>query len=143
MHPYPHHYQAAASGNADGAVQLTSPGLPTLASAPPPEFDGPGGAWSPETLLVAALADCFILTFRAIAKASKYEWLGLECSVEGVLERGASGASFTRFTTKAKLRVPAGADVERAKVLLEKAEKGCLIANSVSGTRHLDSEITY
>lgn len=143
MHPYPHHYQAGASGAADGAVQLTSPGLPTLASAPPPEFDGPGGAWSPETLLVAALADCFILTFRAIARASKYEWLGLECSVEGVLERGASGASFTRFSTKAKLRVPAGADVERAKVLLEKAEKGCLIANSVSGTRHLDSEITY
>ncbi len=94
-------------------------------------------------ILVAALADCFILTFRAIARASKYEWLGLECSVEGVLERGASGASFTRFSTKAKLRVPAGADVERAKVLLEKAEKGCLIANSVSGTRHLDSEITY
>ena len=86
--------------------------------------------------------DGFILTFRAVARASKFEWLGLECSVEGVLERGATGASFTRYTTKAKLRVPAGADVERAKVLLEKAERGCLVANSVTGTRHLESEIT-
>ena len=142
MHPYPHHYLASASGTTEGTLQLTSPGLPALESAPPPEFDGPGGVWSPETLLVAALADCFILTFRAVARASKFEWLGLECSVEGVLERGATGASFTRYTTKAKLRVPAGADVERAKVLLEKAERGCLVANSVTGTRHLESEIT-
>jgi organic hydroperoxide reductase OsmC/OhrA len=142
MHPYPHQYQASASGSTDGPLQVSSPGLPVFESAPPPEFDGPGGVWSPETLLVASLADCFILTFRAVARASKFEWLGLECSVEGVLERGATGASFTRYTTKAKLRVPAGADVERAKVLLEKAEKGCLVANSVTGTRHLESEIT-
>ena len=142
MHPYPHQYTAAASGTAEGLLQVTSNGLPTLASASPPEFDGPGGVWSPETLLVAALADCFILTFRAVARASKYEWLALDCSVEGVLERGAAGAAFSRYTTKARLRVPAGADMDRAKLLLEKAERGCLIANSLTGTRHLESEIT-
>jgi organic hydroperoxide reductase OsmC/OhrA len=31
------------------------------------QLGGPGGQWSPETLLVAAAAECFILTFRAVA----------------------------------------------------------------------------
>jgi uncharacterized OsmC-like protein len=40
-----------------------------------------------EDLLVASVADCFAITFRAIASASKMEWLDLECSIEGKLER--------------------------------------------------------
>jgi organic hydroperoxide reductase OsmC/OhrA len=58
MHPFPHHYYVSAEGNATGAVTLSSPGLATLESAPPVEFDGPGDRWSPETLLVGAIADC-------------------------------------------------------------------------------------
>ena len=38
---------------------------------------------------------------------------------------------FTRFDTHAKLHVHAGADIERAKKLLEKAEATCLVANSL------------
>ena len=83
MHPYPHIYTAAASGRPEGAVGLTSPGLPEIATASPPEFGGPGGVWSPETLLCASIADCFVLSFRAIASASKVEWSELACRVEG------------------------------------------------------------
>ena len=46
-------------------------------SSAPVEFDGPGDRWSPETLLIAAIADCFILTFRAIACATRMDWQGL------------------------------------------------------------------
>jgi organic hydroperoxide reductase OsmC/OhrA len=38
----------------------------------------PGNAWSPETSLVAAVADCFILTFRGVAQAAKFPWESLE-----------------------------------------------------------------
>jgi organic hydroperoxide reductase OsmC/OhrA len=141
MHPYPHRYRASAAAGTASAVQVASEALPTLASGPPPEFDGPGGIWSPETLLVAAVADCFILTFRAIARASKFEWRALHCETEGLLERTDTGAWFTVFRTHARLEVPAGADIERAKVLLEKAERGCLVANSLRGTRELTSEV--
>ena len=48
---------------------------------------------------------------------------------------------FTRFETHAKLHVPEGADVERAKKLLEKAELTCLVANSLSSERHLTVEV--
>lgn len=141
MHPYPHHYKAGTSGGPAAAVTVNSPGLPSLASAPPPEFDGPGGVWSPETLLCAALADCFVLTFRGISRASKFEWLSLDCTVEGTLERVDGVARFTRYATHATLSVAPGSDRDKARLLLEKAEHSCLIANSVTGQRELYSEV--
>ena len=141
MHPYPHVYHAATRGGPDGIVTVTSPGIPDLPSAPPPQFDGPGGMWSPESMLCAALADCFVLTFRAIARASKLDWIDLDCNVEGTLERSGGVSRFTRYVTRASLRVPAGTDAARASLLLEKAEHGCLVSNSVNGTRELQAEV--
>ena len=141
MHPYPHLYQVSAAAQPEGQVTLSSEGLPDIATAPPPQFDGPGGVWSPETLLCAAVADCFILTFRAVARASKFEWTGLTCAVEGKLERADGPTRFTGFVTHATLHVPAGADEAKAKLLLEKAEHSCLITNSLNGTRELVTEV--
>jgi len=141
MHPYPHTYIAGASGHSQGSLAVTSPQLPTLETAAPPEFDGPGGLWSPETLLCASLADCFILTFRAVSRAAHFEWLQLDCRVEGVLERIGQSSKFTRYTTHAYLKVPPDSDIGRARALLERAEHGCLIANSLSGERLLQTEI--
>jgi organic hydroperoxide reductase OsmC/OhrA len=135
MQDFPHRYTAVALSRAEGEVSLESPRLPALASAAPAEFGGPGDRWSPETLLVAALADCFTLGFRAIATASKFEWASLRCEVEGKLERVERATQFTGFEVRASLRVPKGTDEARARSLLEKAEKTCFIANSCSFPR--------
>jgi len=82
MHPFPHVYSVSASSGSAGSVTLESSGLPSLSSEPPIEFGGPGDKWSPETLLTVALIDCFVLSFRAVAAASRYEWLHLDCKVE-------------------------------------------------------------
>ncbi len=141
MQAYPHHYQVAASAEAEGNVSLNSPGLEPILSAPPAEFDGPGDIWSPETLLVAAIADCFILSFRGIAKASKLPWLSLDCEVDGVLDRVERTTQFTDFEIKATLLVPAGISEEKAHRLLEKAESSCLITKSLSGATHLSASV--
>ena len=125
----------------EGEVRLGGEGLPDLKSLPPPEFDGPGGYWSPETLLVAAVADCFTLSFRSIARASHLDWNELTAEVHGLLERNEGVARFTRFETHAELVVPAGTDPARARSLMEKAEKICLISNSLSAERHLTCEV--
>ena len=78
MQQYPHVYRVGAEADTGSAVQISSEGLSPLRSMPPKEFDGPGDLWSPESLLVAAVADCFILTFRAIARASQVNWLHLD-----------------------------------------------------------------
>jgi organic hydroperoxide reductase OsmC/OhrA len=141
MHPYPHRYRVSAAASPAGSVPVRASGLPDLATAPPKEFDGPGDQWSPESLLCAAVADCFILSFRAIARASKYEWRELGCQVEGVLDRLDGVTQFTSFTTHATLRISADADEARGRVLMDKAEHSCLVANSLRGTRTLVAEV--
>jgi peroxiredoxin-like protein len=141
MKPYPHHYQVAASAGIEGEVLLASAGLEPLNTAPPIEFDGPGNRWSPETLLVGAIADCFILTFRAVARAAKLPWLTLDCEVEGVLDRDQGVSRFVAFTLRATLRVPPGGDHEAAEKALHKAETGCLISNSLSGKFELVTRV--
>jgi organic hydroperoxide reductase OsmC/OhrA len=138
MHPYPHQYTVLATAEPMGDVPLTAAGLPPIASAPPAEFDGPGDRWSPETLLCAAVADCVVLSFRAVARASKLDWTSLEVRVEGKLDRVEGRSYFTEFVLHATLRVPPGTDPERAKKLAEKAEQLCLISNSLVAQRHLD-----
>jgi peroxiredoxin-like protein len=141
MQEYPHHYTVTATAQDTGDVRLAGDQLPALASAPPAEFGGPGDRWSPETLLVAAIADCFVLTFRAIARASKLQWQDLSCSVTGTLERVEKTTKFTEFRISATLRAPARTDQDRARRLLEKAEENCLITNSLSGKVHLDAQV--
>ncbi len=141
MDPLPHHYRVETSLGPEGEVWLRSESLPALATAPPAAFGGPGDHWSPETLLVAAVADCFALGFRAIASASRLEWRELACRVDGTLERSEGRTRFTRVRIEARLKLPAAADPERGRRLLEKAEKACLITNSLSAEVELDAAV--
>jgi peroxiredoxin-like protein len=141
MHPYPHHYTVHARADSTGDVDLDADRLPTLRTAPPVEFDGPGDRWSPETLLCAAVVDCFVLSFRAVARASKLEWQALEASVEGKLDRVEGKSRFTEIVVRATLRVPAGTDHQRAEKLMEKAEQVCLISNSLLAERRLEPTV--
>ena len=141
MQDLPHHYRVAATAGPDGDVDLASAELDSIRSAPPAEYGGPGDRWSPETLLVAAVADCFVLSFRAIARGSRLSWLSLNCSVEGTLARVEGTTKFTEFNINVTLGVPEGTDVERARRILEKAEASCLITNSLTGATHLSAEV--
>jgi organic hydroperoxide reductase OsmC/OhrA len=122
-------------------TSLETSGAPSLPSAPPLEFDGPGDRWSPETLLVAAVGDCFVLTFRGMARGSKLPFVSLSCEVAGTLDRVDGVTRFTSFDIGAHLVLPAEGDPEKARRLLEKAERGCLIANSLNGEIRLAIEI--
>jgi organic hydroperoxide reductase OsmC/OhrA len=141
MQNFPHRYAATAAATVDGDVDLSSVRVPSLRSASPAEFDGPGDRWSPETLLVAALGDCFVLTFRAVARASKLPWTSLECHVTGTLDRIDRVTQFTHFDIHARLDVPVGVDPDLAQRLLDKAESACLVSRSLKATTHLMTEI--
>jgi organic hydroperoxide reductase OsmC/OhrA len=142
MHEFPHRYAVSAAAKPADNVSISSQGLEDLQSAPPVEFGGPGDEWSPETLLVAAVADCFVLSFKAVAAASRFEWSELQCDVEGTLDRPADGIQFTGFRVRANLRIPAGGDEARARKLLEKAEHVCLITNSLKAGSVLEVSIS-
>ena len=141
MQDLPHHYVVSASTTTDKTVKLSSKGLDDLSTAGPAEFGGPGDLWSPETLLVGAVADCFVLSFRAIARAAKLQWDSLDCETTGILDKVERVTQFTRFDVRAELTVPPGTNEEKAHKLLEKAEKHCLVTNSMKASSELDATV--
>ena len=141
MTPFPHRYVARAAGASTGDVRLDTPGVEALATNAPPEFGGPAGRWSPESLLAASVADCYVLSFRAAARGARVAWTGLSVDVEGVLDRIKGVTRFTHFVVRPTLTLPAGADEAAANAALERAERLCLISNSLSATTELQARV--
>ncbi len=141
MTTYPHHYTVKASAQPQGSVTVGAPNVPAIDTAPPAEFGGPGDQWSPETLLMAAIADCLILSFRAIAKASKLDWRELTCDTQGVLDRVDGITRFTEIVLQAVLYVPPEVDQTKAQRLLDKAKETCFITNSLVAECRLDASV--
>lgn len=141
MDPLPHHYAVTASALENGDALTDAPGLSELRVAPPTEFGGPGDRWSPETLLVAAVANCFILTFRAVARAAHLPWLSLACDARGTLDEVERVVQFTRVELRVRLTVPQGGDPARARRALERSERACLVSNSLKAPVALAAEV--
>jgi organic hydroperoxide reductase OsmC/OhrA len=137
MHPFPHRYVVSSTATIEGNIVLESDGIPSLPTATPPEFDGPGGLWSPETLMVAAVADCFLLTFRGIARASRMSWVSVSVTCEGTLERPDRVTQFTRFDLRATVVLPPETGEPQARRILGRAEETCLITQSLKAETHL------
>jgi uncharacterized OsmC-like protein len=141
VHPFPHLYAVTSRVAPEGGVTLESPDLAPLETNTPPEFDGPGGLWSPETLMVAAVVDCYALTFRGIARASRMPWTSLQIECVGTLERPDRVTQFTRFDLRARVELPEGVSEDQARRIAARAEETCLITQSLKAATHLTVEI--
>jgi len=98
----------------------------------PPEFLGEQRVWTPEHFFVAALVSCYVSTFSGIANASKFSFESLEVNAEGTIEKDAGGWRFTEVRLHPTVKIAREQDRERAGQILEKAERSCLIARSIS-----------
>jgi peroxiredoxin-like protein len=141
MKPLPHLYEVQVAGGVDGYAKVSTAGIPDLQSAPPLDFDGPGNAWSPEHLFLAAVETCFLFTFRSVARASKLEFLSLELSGQGKVDRRDGATRFTEIVLRPRLRLSAAADKDRALRILEKSEQACLVSASLSTPVRLEPEV--
>lgn len=142
MEAFPHHYTVTAHSNTQtSAVSVTSAGLANLSTDAPAEFGGPGDQWSPETLVMAAVADCFVLSFRAISRASKVDWSSISCEATGTLDRVDRKTLFTEIGLNVSVTAPSGADREKLMRMLEKSEESCLITNSMTANVSLVTDV--
>lgn len=142
MKPLPHTYRARLVGGPTGYAALSTAGAPDLRSAPPLEYDGPGDAWSPESLLLAAVEACFLFTLRAVAKASKAEFASLDLHSEGTVDRQNGVTRFTEIVLRPRLTLAPGGDRDRALWVLEKSRKACLVTASLSTPVRVEPDIT-
>lgn len=142
MKPLPHRYDVHLTGGPSGYAELSTPGVPPLRVAAPADYDGPGDAWSPEHMLLGAIQACFLLTLRSIARISKLEFLALDLDASGTVDRQEGVTRFTEIVLRPTLTVAEGTDRERVLRILEKSEKSCLVAASLSTPVRLEPVIT-
>jgi len=118
------------SGDKLGIVSSTS--LKSVTVCTPPEFGGPEGEWSPEHLFLSSITSCFMSTYLVFVDKMKIENTGFECTATGQVEIMDGKYKFTYIHMYPKAFVGSDADVEKAKLAMEKTKKYCLISNSVN-----------
>jgi peroxiredoxin-like protein len=139
----PHTYKVNANAVKDGIYKFSGDGLHEIETAPPKNFGGPGNMWSPEDLFVATIADCFLMTFKAVSTLSKLDWISLDVDAEGFLDRVDSKLQFTEVTLNATLKITPDGNEERAIRIMHKAEQNCLVTNSLKTKVILNASVEF
>jgi organic hydroperoxide reductase OsmC/OhrA len=138
-----HTYRVIAWCNAGKTGLAKSNSAPNaIHFAAPLQFGGLEGRWSPEDLLLCAIAGCFTTTFRALADYSKFEYTDLAVEVEGTVRKAESGYEFAGILIRPILTI---SNVEerrpRADQLLEKARCLCLVSRALSIPQTFESRV--
>jgi len=111
-------------------IALAAGRRPIVTVTPPPEWGGGDAQWSPEHLLVSALAACFTTTFVAVAEHAKVHVGAIRCKAMGILDHVGGVIAFASMELAVEVRV-LGDDVARTHLLLEDAKARCFVANSL------------
>jgi organic hydroperoxide reductase OsmC/OhrA len=119
-----------ASGRTGLAKSDSAPN--TIHFAAPMQFGGLAGRWTPEDLLLCAIASCFTTTFRVLAEYSRWEYVDLQVEATGKVDKADSGYSFSHVILRPHLKVLAEPDCERGLHLLRKAESLCLVSRALA-----------
>jgi len=140
--PAAYRYQVNAWRTADGAGLAKCELAPNaLHFAAPPEFGGLQGRWTPETLLMGAIAGCFTTTFQIIAEHSSLAYTDLEVEVEGVVAKVESGYELTELRIRPLLVVAEAKDHDRALELLWKVQTLCLVSRALSVEQRFEPRV--
>jgi len=137
-----HKYHVVAwwsSGKAGIAKSDSAPNA--IHFAAPPQFGGPEGRWTPEDLLITALASCFTTTFHAIAGYSKFECTDLEVEAGGTVNKTVTGYTFSEIAIRAHLTIPSEDERERAISLLQKTKELCLVSRALATAQSFETQI--
>jgi len=121
----------AKSSSAPNAIHFTAP----------PAFGGLEGRWTPEDLLLCAVASCYTTTFRTLAEYSKFEYTDLQVEADGVINKGASGYSFGEVSIHANLTISQEEERVQASKLLHKAKELCLVSRALSVEQKFESRV--
>jgi peroxiredoxin-like protein len=121
----------AKSDSAPNAIHFTAP----------PQFGGVEGRWTPEDLLMTALASCFTTTFHAIAGYSKFEYTDLAVEAEGTVSKTDTGYGFTEIVIRPNLTIASEENRQQAISLLHKAKALCLVSRALAVPQKFEIQV--
>jgi organic hydroperoxide reductase OsmC/OhrA len=114
------------------AVTLAVAGKPDLLASADPTFRGDADRWNPEELLVAALAECHLLSYLHVAVMHGIVVVDYRDSPVGTMRQEGIGGHFTSVLLRPQVTVAAADMVEVATRIHAEASSACFIASSVN-----------
>ena len=113
----------------DGVISAEgNPDIPGSADKP---FRGTPERWNPEELLLAALAQCHMLSYLHVAVVNGIVVTDYEDDAMGTMEQVGEGGHFTSVTLRPRVTIASG-DPELARSIHARASELCFIASSVN-----------
>ena len=106
-----------------------------------PEMGGLEGRWTPEQLLLCALAGSFTTTFQDVARGLKFDFTDLEVEVEGIVKRSKLGSSLNEIMVRPRLTVHSQEDYETGLSLLRRTKSLCLISRALAVPQTLEPAV--
>lgn len=110
---------------------LSVAGKPELLGSSAPVFHGDAERWNPEELLIAALAQCHMLTYFYLAAKNGIAVTSYSDAAVGTIRTEGAGGRFTEVVLNPRLTIESG-DLHLAQRLHDDAEALCFIAQSVN-----------
>lgn len=113
-------------------VLLRAEGKPDLAGSADPTFRGDASRWNPEEMLLAALAQCHLLSYLHSAVLHGIVVTRYDDSPVGTMEQVGQGGRFTEVVLRPRVTITDPAQVELAREIHAEASRNCFIAASVN-----------
>lgn len=113
-------------------VTLSAVGKPDLLGSADRAFRGDADRWNPEEMLVAALAQCHLLSYLHVACSAGVVVTAYADSPVGTMSQEGIGGHFTRVLLRPRVTISDPSRVELATRLHLDASEACFIASSVN-----------
>lgn len=124
-------------------VTISIDGKPELLASSDRPFRGDPTRWNPEDLLVAALAECHLLSYLHACVTAGVVVTSYRDEASGIMrEDGAGAGAFTEVTLHPQVTVADASMVEAARQAHHQAHEWCFIANSVNFPVHHEATVT-
>jgi organic hydroperoxide reductase OsmC/OhrA len=108
------------------------PGKASFHGTADPTFRGDPTLPNPEDLLVVSLSSCHMLTYLALCARVKLAVISYIDEATGTMDMKDGKLRFVEVVLHPRVAIAAGADLDQARALHEKAHGECFIANSVN-----------
>jgi organic hydroperoxide reductase OsmC/OhrA len=106
------------------------------------ELGGLQGRWTPEQLLLCALAGSFTTTFADLACGMKFNYADLEVEIEGSVRRSrTSGCNFSEILIRTRLTVNAEEQREAGLSLLRRTKSVCMVSRAITVPQTLEATV--
>lgn len=121
--------------------EVSADGKPTLPGTADPFFRGEPDRWNPEELLVAALAQCHMLSYLAQCSLQRVVVTGYVDEAVGTMTETAGAGEFTSVLLRPTVTVADESMVAKARRLHGPAHDNCFIARSVNFPVHHEATV--